>query len=163
MAYLRIQHIDGTTETRELSRTHQLSIGRQTFNDLCVPEADVHPFHCRIGWNKTCFEITAATSTGIDVNSTSVARVNLKQGDVIRIGSLDLIFEDAPMPSSKDDSASSITFAPAPVSPVPAKPSSSIPKKAKPSATPIPTPPSPCRTFARHPDCRRLPPRESPR
>ena len=140
MPYLRIQRLDGTTENRELSRTHQLSVGRQTFNDLCVPEADVQPFHCRIGWNKSSFEITAATSLGVEVNSTSVAHVNLKQGDVIRIGSLDLIFEEAPFPASNDDSKSQITFAPAPAIPTAAIPASSIPKKPKPTVAPIPAP-----------------------
>jgi len=94
MPELQIQHVDGRVETRVLSRTQSLTIGRQAFNDISIPEDAVAPLHCRILWNKTTFEVTAATSEGVEVNGTSVAHAHLRSGDVIRIGSLDLIYED---------------------------------------------------------------------
>lgn len=94
MAYLNIQRMDGRAEQRELSRSQPISIGRQTFNDICIPDPEVHPLHCRIGWNKKNYEITAATSAGVEVNSTTVAHAELTTGDVIRIGSYDITFED---------------------------------------------------------------------
>ena len=105
MAYLKLRRIDGVTEKRELSRSQPLTIGRQQFNDICIPENDVSPFHCRIGWNKTKFEVTSATSNGVEVNSTTVVHFELKPGDVIRVGSVDLIFEDDSKPvAAKIDS-----------------------------------------------------------
>ena len=94
MAYLNIQRLDGRTEQRELSRSQPISIGRQTFNDICIPEPEVLPLHCRIGWNKKNFEVTAATTEGVEVNSNNLAHAELTSGDVIRIGSYDITFED---------------------------------------------------------------------
>lgn len=94
MPVLQIQHVNGQVETRELSRTQPLTIGRQSFNDVCVPDDDVAAMHCRILWNKTAFEVTAASAQGVEVNGTSVAHVRLNSGDVIRVGSLDLVYAD---------------------------------------------------------------------
>lgn len=79
---------------RELSRSQPINIGRAQFNEICVDERDVASLHCRISWNKTRFEVSAATPGGVEVNSATVAHANLKQGDVIRIGSLDLYYYD---------------------------------------------------------------------
>ena len=94
MPLLKLQYPDGSEQERELSRSQPLSIGRQSFNDVCVPEDGVGAMHCRISWNKAAFEVTAATASGIDVNGTSVARATLQSGDVIRVGSLDLVYLD---------------------------------------------------------------------
>ena len=94
MPFLKLQYADGSEQERELSRSQPLAIGRQSFNDICVPEDGVGAMHCRVGWNKTAFEVTAATAGGIDVNGTSVARATLQPGDVIRVGSLDLVYLD---------------------------------------------------------------------
>ena len=94
MPFLKLQYADGSEQQRELSRSQPLSIGRQSFNDVCVPEDGVGAMHCRVSWSKTAFEVTAATATGIDVNGTSVARASLQAGDVIRVGSLDLVYLD---------------------------------------------------------------------
>ena len=55
------------------------------------------PLHCRIGWNKSQFEVTAATSDGVEVNGTTVAQAGLRSGDIIRIGTVDVIFESSPV------------------------------------------------------------------
>ena len=100
-ASLILRRLDGSTELRELSRSQPLTIGRQSFNDICISEPDVAPMHCRVSWNKTGFEVTAATSAGVDVNSGSVAHMMLNSGDTIRVGSVDLIFEEE-QPSGRD-------------------------------------------------------------
>jgi outer membrane protein assembly factor BamB/TolA-binding protein len=94
IASLKLQRLDGTTELRALSRSQPLTIGRQSFNDICISEPDVAPMHCRVSWNKTGFEVTAATSAGVNVNSGSVAHLMLNSGDKIRVGSVDLIFQE---------------------------------------------------------------------
>ena len=94
MPFLKLQYPDGSEQQRELSRSQPLAIGRQSFNEICVPEEGVGAMHCRVSWNKTAFEVTAATASGIDVNGTSVARATLQSGDVIRVGSLDLVYLD---------------------------------------------------------------------
>ena len=111
MPLLKLLHTNGSKEERELSRAQPLSIGRQSFNDVCVPEDGVGAMHCRISWNKTAFEVSAATAAGIDVNGTSVSRATLRSGDVIRVGGLDLEFVD---------SAEVLSLAPSPPPPIPA-------------------------------------------
>ncbi len=94
MPELELHHADGAIETRELSRTQPLNIGRQPFNDICVPDEGVAAMHCRVLWNKSTFEVTAATGSGVEVNGTSVAHMRLQPGDVIRVGSVDLVYID---------------------------------------------------------------------
>ena len=94
MPALELHRVDGTVETKTLSRTQPLMIGKQPFNDICVPEEGVAAMHCRVLWNKTAFEVTAATAAGVEVNGTSVVHALLRAGDLIRVGSLDLIYAD---------------------------------------------------------------------
>ena len=109
MPLLKLQYPDGSEQERELSRSQPLSIGRQSFNDVCVPDDGVGAMHCRISWNKAAFEVTAATASGVDVNGTSVARAPLQSGDIIRIGSLDLVYVD-PNVGNTDDEDFGIRF-----------------------------------------------------
>ncbi len=94
MPALELHHVDGKLESRELSRTQPLTVGRQSFNDISVPDEDVGAMHCRILWNKNSFEVTAATANGVEVNGTTVAQIRLHAGDVIRVGSMDLVYVD---------------------------------------------------------------------
>ncbi|MBS0201618.1 MAG: PQQ-binding-like beta-propeller repeat protein [Planctomycetes bacterium] len=94
MPSLELRYGNGTVEQRVLSRTQPLTIGRQPFNDICVPEDDVAAMHCRILWNKSEFEVTAATGDGVEVNGISVAHARLHPGDVVRVGSLDLHYQE---------------------------------------------------------------------
>lgn len=105
MPLLEIHHVDGTVDQRELSRAQSLTIGKQPFNDLSIPEEGVAPLHCRVLWNKTTFEVTAATSMGVEVNGTPVTQARLQPGDIIRVGSLDLIYRDESAPEQSDDAA----------------------------------------------------------
>lgn len=95
MAELELHAGDGTTERRELSRTQPLSIGRQSINDITVPDEGVASMHCRIAWNKEGYELSSAVKDGVDVNGKLVQHAVLKSGDVIRVGSLDLKFRDS--------------------------------------------------------------------
>lgn len=106
MSFLELHHGDGKIDTRELSRTQPLTIGRQPFNDICVQDDGVGAMHCRVLWSKDTFEVTAATSGGVEVNGTSVAHARLLNGDVIRVGSLDLVYLDGAIGQTKgpDDS-----------------------------------------------------------
>lgn len=103
MPRLEICHVDGTVDRRELSPAQSLTIGKQQFNDVCVPEDGVAPIHCRVLWNKRAFEVTAATSMGVEVNGTPVTQARLRAGDTIRIGSLDLIYRDELAPDHPED------------------------------------------------------------
>ena len=94
MPALEIHHANGTVKTRELSRTQPLTIGKQPFNDICVPDDGVAAMHCRVLWNKSTFEVTAATGSGVEVNGTSVAHMRLQAGDVVRVGSVDFVYVD---------------------------------------------------------------------
>jgi outer membrane protein assembly factor BamB len=95
MAVLELQSSDGTTETRELSRRQPLSIGKQPANDIAIPDDNVAALHCRIAWNKSAYEVTAAVQGGVDLNGKLIERAVLKSGDVLRIGPLDLVFRDS--------------------------------------------------------------------
>jgi outer membrane protein assembly factor BamB len=95
MPNLEIKFSDGRQQSLVLNKTSPITIGAQAFNDVCVPEDDVSPLHCRIGWIKTGFEVTAATPRGVDVNGTLVERAILKPGDVLRIGHTDILYDDA--------------------------------------------------------------------
>ena len=103
MPSLELRFINGSVEHRDLSRSQPLSIGRQPFNEVCIPEDDVAAMHCRVSWNKTAFEVTSATGQGIDVNGVSIARAVLKPGDVIRVGSVDLVYIDSASASVEDE------------------------------------------------------------
>ncbi len=108
MPQLEIEYSDGRRETAPLSRTSPLTIGAQSFNDIAVPGDGVAAFHCRIGWNKTGFEVTAATSKGVDLNGTIVEHAFLKPGDILRIGPCDVTYagdstDPSPPPKKKEE------------------------------------------------------------
>lgn len=93
MAHLDIAYLTGDTERRELSKQQPVSIGSHKSNDLVLEENGVELIHCRISWNKTKYEAVAAGVEPIDVNGTLLQRSELKPGDVVRIGSVDITFQ----------------------------------------------------------------------
>lgn len=111
MSSLAVTYADGRKETLELSRTAPLSIGSQSFNDLCITDPDVAAMHCRIGWSKSGFEVTAATNRGVELNGHQVQHAQLKPGDVLRLGSCDIVYREAdhaePAPEKRDKSPKS--------------------------------------------------------
>jgi outer membrane protein assembly factor BamB len=105
MLDLEIRYGGGPPEVRPISKATPISIGRHSSNDICIDEPDVAPIHCRVLWNKakSLFEITSANRDGVDLNGTLVRAAGLKEGDVLRIGSADLIVRehaDAPKPQT---------------------------------------------------------------
>lgn len=90
MPQLEIRFSDGRQSLQPLDRKTPITVGAQTFNDICVAEPDVGVLHCRIGWNKTGFEVTAATARGVELNGSYVEHAFLNPGDVLRVGSCDL-------------------------------------------------------------------------
>lgn len=109
MAHLDIAFLTGDSERRELNKQQPVSIGSHKSNDVQLDENGVELIHCRISWNKTAFEAVAAGVDPLDVNGSQVQRANLKSGDVLRIGSVDITFaagdEDAGAPAEGDGSA----------------------------------------------------------
>jgi outer membrane protein assembly factor BamB/TolA-binding protein len=117
MLDLEIRYGNGDPEVRQVSKSHPLSIGRHGSNDICIDEPDVAPIHCRVIWNKTKthFEVASANRDGVDLNGTLVRLSGLKGGDVLRIGSADLIVRerkgDAHEPP-KEDLSSQVALKP---------------------------------------------------
>lgn len=104
MPTLQVHFADGRRVNRTLERASPLTLGAQSFNDVCIDDLGVPALACRIGWNKTAYEITAATAQGVEVNGTIVAHALLRNDDLIRVGSADAIFLDdspAPPPAKK--------------------------------------------------------------
>ena len=96
MLDLEIRYGDGQAEVRQISKSQPVSIGRHGSNDICIDEPDVAPIHCRVIWNKgkTYFEVASANRDGVDLNGTLVRVSSLKGGDVLRIGSADLVVRE---------------------------------------------------------------------
>src|SRR5580700_10998516 len=96
MLDLEIQYGDARSDVRQLSKSQPISIGRHGSNDICIDEPSVAPIHCRVLWNKTktYFEVASANRDGVDLNGTLVRVSGLKEGDVLRIGSADLIVRE---------------------------------------------------------------------
>jgi outer membrane protein assembly factor BamB/pSer/pThr/pTyr-binding forkhead associated (FHA) protein len=90
MAKIEIRYFTGDVERREINKTQPVSIGRQASNDICVDEDDVGTLHCRIAWNKTGYEVVAAQPAGVEVNGIAVQHAPLADGDVIRVGTIDI-------------------------------------------------------------------------
>jgi outer membrane protein assembly factor BamB/tetratricopeptide (TPR) repeat protein len=96
MLDLEIRYGDRKPEIRQISKSQAVSIGRHGSNDICIDEPQVAPIHCRVLWNKTktYFEVASANRDGVDLNGTMVRNSGLKGGDVLRIGSVDLIVRE---------------------------------------------------------------------
>lgn len=92
MAKLEIRYFTGDSETQSLSRDEPVSIGAAASNDVCIDEEDVERIHCRIAWRKNAYEVVSAAMDGVEVNGKLVQHANLNDRDVIRVGSVDLVF-----------------------------------------------------------------------
>jgi outer membrane protein assembly factor BamB len=123
MLDLEIQYGDAKPDVRELSKSQPISIGRHGSNDICIDEPSVAPIHCRVLWNKakTYFEVASANRDGVDLNGTLVRVSGLKEGDVLRIGSADLIVREreaaAEQPASRSPQADNQWLFDAPILP----------------------------------------------
>ncbi len=95
MPFLEITHLNGEVERRPLEKQQPLSIGSHSSNDIRIDEEGVESLHCRVSWNKKAFEAVAAGVDGIEINGNLVQRAVLKQGDILRFGSVDLRFVES--------------------------------------------------------------------
>jgi len=91
MANLEIRTPDGRSEVRRLSRRNPLIVGRNPISDVPIDDSSVAPIHCRLSWNGKSFEVAAVAGDGVDVNGVLVRRKELAEGDVIRVGAVDLV------------------------------------------------------------------------
>lgn len=97
MSSIEILQPDGETDAIALSKTQTVSIGRHVTCDVRIDEEDVAVLHCRIAWSGSGYEVTAANPNGVDLNGSLVRHQLLRDGDVLRIGSVDLVMRvDAP-------------------------------------------------------------------
>jgi len=104
MSLIEITYLSGQVEQRPLSRATPLLIGSHFSNDISIEEEGVGVLHCRISWSGKSFEVMAGGSNGIDVNGNLVQHAALADGDLLRIGSIDMLFRgDGPKVGRQDD------------------------------------------------------------
>ncbi len=99
MSHLTIRYGTGEEQLVELSKQQPVSIGSHPSNDVRIADDGVATMHCRVSWNKTAFEAVAAGGDGIEVNGTRVHKAVLKPGDLLRVGSADIVFAEQPRKS----------------------------------------------------------------
>ena len=103
MSLIEIEYQSGKVERRPLSRAQPLSIGSHFSNDIKLDEEGVDVLHCRISWNGKSYEVMSGGSSGVDVNGNLVQHATLADGDLLRIGSVDILFRGSgPRPARPD-------------------------------------------------------------
>jgi len=102
MSVLEIRRRTGAIETLELSKESPLTVGQMPTSDILVDADGVAPIHCRISWKHQGFEVTAASSDGVQFNGEMVHRSALSPGDVIRVGDVDIVLLAEPRKSTKE-------------------------------------------------------------
>jgi len=95
MPFLEIVHLNGEIERRPLEKQQPVSIGSHSSNDIRIDEEGVESLQCRIAWNKKAFEAVSAGVEGFEVNGNIVQRAVLKEGDVLRFGTVDLRYTES--------------------------------------------------------------------
>ncbi len=98
MPILQVQDASGHVANHELSRLQPISIGSHPASDIRVQS--VAGIHSRISWNANCFEVVAAGDEQLDVNGQLMRHAPLNEGDVLRVGEIDIWFRDADEPKS---------------------------------------------------------------
>lgn len=96
MSSIEIRYANGKTGKKALSKKQTLSIGKHPSNDVVINDDTVAAMHCRIAWNKSGFEVTAATRDGVEINGTLVRNASLNDRDVLRVGTVDITVRDVP-------------------------------------------------------------------
>ncbi len=86
---------DGTSKEFDLDKTGSLTVGRAPDCDIPITDTQASRRHCSVIRLQQGYEVSDLGSTnGTLVNSTLVKRQKLKHGDVIRIGAVELAFDD---------------------------------------------------------------------
>ena len=127
-----------------------ITIGRGVNNVICIEDANISKNHVLLIMEESAYRIFDLHSiNGTTVNGKRIGTATLQDGDAVRIGYLDLIYEVvAPAPAklvAPEPPAAPVIAAPAPPPPAPATPVSPTPAKPEP-VTPViaaPAPPPP--------------------
>jgi len=86
---------DGTGKEFDLDKTGSLTVGRSPDCDIPITDTQASRRHCSVVRLQSGYEVADLGSTnGTLVNSTLVKRQKLKHGDVIRIGAVEIAFDD---------------------------------------------------------------------
>jgi pSer/pThr/pTyr-binding forkhead associated (FHA) protein len=103
MAKLILRGADGTTREVPLDESGSVTIGRSPECDLPIEDTQASRRHCMVVRLQSGYELTDLGSTnGTTVNSSLVKKRKLRHGDVIRIGSTEIVYHD---PESGGDAA----------------------------------------------------------
>ncbi len=123
-----------------------ITIGRGTNNVICIEDANISKHHVLLILEDSVYRIFDLHSiNGTTVNGKKIGTATLQNGDAVRIGYLDLIYETA-TPSIATPAVPELPTAPTPP-PTPAE--SVAPAPAAPAVPP--TPPEPVVTIAAAP------------
>jgi len=94
MAKLILRAADGDKEF-SLDETGSLTIGRSPDCDITIDDTQASRRHCSVVKLQSGYEVADLGSTnGTLVNSTLVKKQRLKHGDVIRIGAVEIVYDD---------------------------------------------------------------------
>jgi len=86
---------DGTGKEFDLDKSGSLTVGRSPDCDIPITDTQASRRHCSVVRLQAGYEVNDLGSTnGTLVNSTLVKRQRLKHGDVIRIGQVEIAFDD---------------------------------------------------------------------
>lgn len=95
MAKLILRGADGTTREVPLDESGSVTIGRSPECDLPIEDTQASRRHCMVVRLQSGYELTDLGSTnGTTVNSALVKKRKLQHGDVIRIGSTEIVYHD---------------------------------------------------------------------
>ena len=112
LSTVKIRIIKGRNEGRTFSVTkNTISIGRDDRCDVCLSGNEgVALQHAKISVNNNAFEVTeTGGGTGVYINDKKAAKSELKNGDIIRIGSAVLMFNHYRHREAEDKNAEKIS------------------------------------------------------
>ncbi|HEX5138017.1 MAG TPA: FHA domain-containing protein [Planctomycetota bacterium] len=90
-----ILRVNGVGKEFDLERTGSLTVGRSPDCDITIDDTQASRRHCTVIRLQSGYEVSDLGSTnGTLVNSTLVKKQKLRHGDVIRIGAVEIAFDD---------------------------------------------------------------------
>jgi pSer/pThr/pTyr-binding forkhead associated (FHA) protein len=95
MAKLILREAGGAAKEFDLDKSGSATIGRAPDCDIPISDTQASRRHCTVVRLQSGYEVSDLGSTnGTLVNSTLTKRQKLKHGDVIRIGAVEVVFDD---------------------------------------------------------------------
>jgi pSer/pThr/pTyr-binding forkhead associated (FHA) protein len=90
-----ILRVDGVGKEFDLEKSGSLTVGRSPDCDITIDDTQASRRHCTVIRLQSGYEVSDLGSTnGTLVNSTLVKKQKLRHGDVIRIGAVEIAFDD---------------------------------------------------------------------